>query len=66
VLGRYNDAAAPVAIDLYESQNEIGTVGAGISVWPRTRTLLERLGMLGMLKGELGAEMQNEGEGKGI
>lgn len=55
-LGKYNDPTCPIAIDIYESQPKLATVGAGISVWPRTHTLLRRLGVMDMLKGELGME----------
>ena len=38
-IGRYSQ----VAIDLYEAQAEITTVGAGITVWKRTREIMEEL-----------------------
>jgi salicylate hydroxylase len=61
VIGKYSDPAAPIAIDLYESQEQIGTVGAGISASPRTCALLETLGLMDGLKGELSAADKNEG-----
>lgn len=64
-LARYNDPIAPVAIDIYESQPTLGTIGAGISVWPRTRHLLGRLGLIDGLKDEIGATERPEG-GKGF
>ena len=60
-LARYNDPVAPVAIDIYESQPTLGTIGAGISVWPRTRHLLGRLGLIDGLKNEIGATERPEG-----
>jgi len=59
-IAKFNDPTAPVAIDLYESQPEIGTIGAGISVWPRTRALLEILGLIDSLQGELGVDETNK------
>lgn len=53
-IARFNDPAAPVAVDLYEAQPEIGTIGAGITVWPRTRALFEDTGIMASLKGEVG------------
>ena len=32
-------------VDIYESQPEIATVGAGINLWSRTRELLELVGL---------------------
>ncbi|KAI0026777.1 hypothetical protein K488DRAFT_64556, partial [Vararia minispora EC-137] len=65
-LVKYSDPAAPIAIDLYESQARIGTVGAGISVWPRTRALLQQIGLMGGLHGELGANDSSNGEPVGF
>lgn len=36
----------PVSIDIYEAQSELATVGAGVSVYPRTQTILRELGVL--------------------
>ncbi|KAH9910665.1 uncharacterized protein BXZ73DRAFT_108668 [Epithele typhae] len=44
-LGRFDDPASPIEIDIYESGPEITTVGAGISVWPRTWAIMRRLGL---------------------
>ncbi|KAI0316051.1 hypothetical protein OF83DRAFT_1060972 [Amylostereum chailletii] len=55
-VARHNDPSTPVAVDLYEAQPELATVGAGISVWPRTRALLEHIGLSKHFQGELGAE----------
>ena len=60
-IARFNDATAPVAFDIYEAQPVIGTVGAGINVYPRTRQMLERLNLMGKLAGEIGAEEGQEG-----
>ncbi|KZV78125.1 FAD/NAD(P)-binding domain-containing protein, partial [Exidia glandulosa HHB12029] len=54
-IARFNDPESPVAVDIYESQAEISTVGAGIVVWPRIRLLLEELNLMETLRGELGA-----------
>lgn len=59
-IARFNDATAPVAFDIYEAQPVIGTVGAGINVYPRTRQMLERLNLMGKLAGEIGAEEGQE------
>lgn len=63
-IARFNDNAAPVAVDLYEAQPEIGTVGAGITVWPRTRRLLESMGLMDALDGEIGTAEQPHNEKK--
>ncbi|KAA1472004.1 FAD/NAD(P)-binding domain-containing protein [Dentipellis sp. KUC8613] len=60
-LLRAADRAAPVAIDIYEAAPELATVGAGISVWPRTRALLEELGVMEGLRGEIGAGHEGDG-----
>ncbi|KAI0751934.1 hypothetical protein C8Q80DRAFT_1160297 [Daedaleopsis nitida] len=44
-LGRLEDHASPIQIDMYEAGQEITTVGAGISVWPRTWTVMRALGI---------------------
>ncbi|KAH9929891.1 uncharacterized protein BXZ73DRAFT_101954 [Epithele typhae] len=44
-LGQFDDPVSPVEIDIYESGPEITTVGAGISVWPRTWAIMRRLGL---------------------
>lgn len=55
-LSKFNNPTSPLQIDLYESQPEVATVGAGISVWPRTQTILRGLGIMDALKGEFGSE----------
>ncbi|TFY64904.1 hypothetical protein EVG20_g5781 [Dentipellis fragilis] len=40
-LGRYGNTP----VDIYESATEIGTIGAGISVWRRTWEVMQRLGL---------------------
>ncbi|VDC07527.1 unnamed protein product [Peniophora sp. CBMAI 1063] len=65
-ISKFNNPAAPVVVDVYESQPAIGTVGAGISVWPRTRALLQHLGLMRHFQGELNAQnAQNVGENVG-
>ncbi|CDO69443.1 hypothetical protein BN946_scf184817.g3 [Trametes cinnabarina] len=45
-LGRYaEDGGTPLEVRMYESGPEITTVGAGISVWPRTWGIMRRLGL---------------------
>ncbi|KAI9069026.1 FAD/NAD(P)-binding domain-containing protein [Trametes sanguinea] len=45
-LGRYaEDGDAPIEVHIYENGPEITTVGAGISVWPRTWDVMHRLGL---------------------
>lgn len=65
-IRKFNDPDKPVVVDVYESQSAIGTIGAGISVWPRTRALLEHLGLMKHFKGELNAQnAHNVGEDVG-
>ena len=44
-MGRYEACSSPIQIDLYEAGPEITTVGAGISVWPRTWEVMRYLGL---------------------
>ncbi|KAI9070227.1 FAD/NAD(P)-binding domain-containing protein [Trametes sanguinea] len=45
-LGRYaEDGSTPIEVHMYESGPEITTVGAGISVWPRTWHIMRQLGL---------------------
>ncbi|EIM91630.1 FAD/NAD-P-binding domain-containing protein [Stereum hirsutum FP-91666 SS1] len=55
-LSKFNNPTSPLSIDLYESQPEVATVGAGISIWPRTQTILRGLDIMDALKGEFGGE----------
>ena len=65
-INKFNNPKAPVIVDVYESQTAIGTVGAGISVWPRTRALLTHLDLMKHFQGELNAQnAQNVGENVG-
>ena len=64
-LSKFSDPKFPVIVDLYESQPQIGTVGAGLSVWPRTRPPLTELGLMQHLNGELNAEVEEGKTGKG-
>ena len=41
-IGRYSDN---IAIDLYEAQPAISTIGAGIGLWERTRNIVQHLGL---------------------
>ena len=61
-LAKFSDPRCPVVVDLYECQPRIGTVGAGLSIWPRTRTPLTELGLMQHLQGELNSEAE---EGRG-
>ncbi|VDC07528.1 unnamed protein product [Peniophora sp. CBMAI 1063] len=65
-LSKFNDPEHPVVVDLYESQPEIATVGAGITIWPRTRALLNELGIMHHFQGELNAQVQAGQGGKGV
>ncbi|RPD54127.1 FAD/NAD(P)-binding domain-containing protein [Lentinus tigrinus ALCF2SS1-7] len=51
-LGRYADPSSPIQIDMYEAGPEITTVGAGISVWPRTWVIVRELGLYDELASE--------------
>lgn len=51
-LGQYEDPMSPILIDLYEAGPEITTVGAGISVWPRTWEVMRYLGVYDQLASE--------------
>ncbi|KAL6299978.1 hypothetical protein BKA93DRAFT_819684 [Sparassis latifolia] len=44
-LGRYEHPDFPLEVHLYEAAKVISTIGAGISVWPRTWRVLELLGL---------------------
>ncbi|KAI0666040.1 hypothetical protein C8Q78DRAFT_995036 [Trametes maxima] len=44
-LGQYEDRSAPIEVHMYEAGTEITTVGAGISVWPRTWAVMRHLGL---------------------
>ncbi|KAI0265990.1 hypothetical protein BC834DRAFT_160550 [Gloeopeniophorella convolvens] len=48
-ITHYADPAHPVAIDLYDSAPAIGTVGAGVALWQRTRWALNEMGLLNRL-----------------
>ncbi|KAH9911102.1 uncharacterized protein BXZ73DRAFT_57355 [Epithele typhae] len=60
-LGRCEDPVSPIEIDMYESGTEITTVGAGISVWPRTWAIMRRLGLYDELMQEA---VKSKGETK--
>lgn len=49
-LGRYIPSSVPFHIDLYESAPAIPTIGAGITVWPRTWEIFSLLGLEPALK----------------
>ena len=59
-LGRYEQSTSPIQIDLYESGPEITTVGAGISVWPRTWAVMRALGLYDELANEAVKEAGGE------
>ncbi|EIM91632.1 FAD/NAD-P-binding domain-containing protein, partial [Stereum hirsutum FP-91666 SS1] len=56
-LGSHESAEA-VAIDIYEAQPELATVGAGVSIYPRTQTILRHLSLL---EDELNKEIDTPG-----
>ena len=60
-LGHYEQSTSPIQIDLYESGPEITTVGAGISVWPRTWAVMRALGLYDELASEAVKEAGREG-----
>ncbi|TFY80711.1 hypothetical protein EWM64_g3302 [Hericium alpestre] len=63
---KYTPLSSSIAIDIYEAAPEVGTVGAGISVWPRTSALLNAMGLLDGLSGEIGAVGTGISEGLGF
>ncbi|KZV60918.1 FAD/NAD(P)-binding domain-containing protein [Peniophora sp. CONT] len=65
-ISKFSHPKAPIVVDLYEAQPEIGTVGAGITIWPRTRALLNELGVMAHFKGELNAQVEPGKAGKGV
>lgn len=44
-LARCEDPDAPIEVRLYEAAPEIATVGAGITIWPRTWRITNMLGL---------------------
>lgn len=44
-FAKHSGNAAPPEVHLYESGPEVTTVGAGISVWPRTWAVMRALGL---------------------
>ncbi|KAI0365439.1 FAD/NAD(P)-binding domain-containing protein [Pilatotrama ljubarskyi] len=48
-LGHYENRASPIEVHLYEAGPEITTVGAGISVWPRTWSVMRHLDLYDQL-----------------
>ena len=44
-LRQYSAPHASLEVDIYEADSEIRTVGAGITVWPRTWTIMRHLGL---------------------
>ncbi|KZV71854.1 FAD/NAD(P)-binding domain-containing protein [Peniophora sp. CONT] len=63
-LSKFSDSKCPVVVDLYESQPQIGTVGAGLSVWPRTRAPLTELGLMQHLQEEINGQAEDGDIGK--
>ncbi|KAH9945236.1 FAD/NAD-P-binding domain-containing protein [Epithele typhae] len=49
-LHRYNAPGTNLQVDIYESDPEVRTAGAGITVWPRTWDVLKNLNMYDQLK----------------
>ncbi|RDX42130.1 FAD/NAD-P-binding domain-containing protein [Lentinus brumalis] len=44
-LNRYTPPESPLQVDIYEGDPELRTVGAGITVWPRTWAVMRHLGV---------------------
>ncbi|KAI0360165.1 FAD/NAD(P)-binding domain-containing protein [Trametes cingulata] len=44
-LHRYTPADAPIEVNIYEADAEVRTVGAGITIWPRTWAIMRELGL---------------------
>ncbi|KAI0709995.1 hypothetical protein C8Q76DRAFT_85968 [Earliella scabrosa] len=44
-LDRYAPQDAPVEVNIYEGDTEVRTVGAGITIWPRTWAVMRHLGL---------------------
>lgn len=65
-LGLYEDPQSParIQIDMYEANAEITTVGAGISVWPRTWEVMQYLGLYEELEMEAVKERGRESDGE--
>ena len=49
-LGRYSASDAPIQVDIYEADPEVRTAGAGITVWPRTWSVMRQLGLYEQLQ----------------
>ncbi|KAI0368760.1 FAD/NAD-P-binding domain-containing protein [Pilatotrama ljubarskyi] len=44
-LHRYAPPEAPIEVNIYEADPEVRTVGAGITIWPRTWAIMRDLGL---------------------
>lgn len=44
-LNQYTPPESPLQVDIYEGDPELRTVGAGITVWPRTWGVMRHLGV---------------------
>ncbi|KAI0261374.1 hypothetical protein BC834DRAFT_1008528, partial [Gloeopeniophorella convolvens] len=60
-IARYADPAHPIAVDLYDSAPAIGTVGAGIALWQRTRWVLNEMGLMDRLAKDLASDKPSSG-----
>ncbi|KAI0352415.1 FAD/NAD(P)-binding domain-containing protein [Trametes cingulata] len=61
-LGHYENRASPIEVHLYEAGPEITTVGAGISVWPRTWSVMRHLDLYEQLSRASVQSLGNEGD----
>ena len=44
-ISRYAPADSPIEVNIYEGDPEVRSVGAGITVWPRTWNVMQHLGL---------------------
>ena len=49
-LGKYSTPDMAVQVDIYEADPEVRTVGAGITVWPRTWDVMRHLSLYDQLQ----------------
>ena len=62
-LCKYVLDRSKLEIDIYEADPEVRTAGAGITIWPRTWTVMRHLGLYdAMSKIAVKGEQVNQGE----
>ncbi|TFY80710.1 hypothetical protein EWM64_g3301 [Hericium alpestre] len=66
IILKYTPPSDSIAIDIYEAAPEIGAVGAGVGIWPRTSAVLNALGLLDRLSGEVSSMGTGLSEGWGF